>query len=287
MPKTAARHFPLEYRKENTLLEDKIRCDPNFDEILGESSVLEQALRQARTVASTKAAVLILGETGTGKELIARAVHRMSSRRHASFIKLDSAAIPTELLESELFGHEKGAFPGAVSQKIGRLELAQKGTLFLNELGELPMDVQSKLLRVLENGKFERLGGIRTIEVNVRLITATNRDLRAMVAEEQFRSDLYYRLNVFPIRMPALRERKEDIPLLVHHVVQKVARRMKKKVEIIPAETMSALVRWNWPGNVRELENFMERSVTRSSGPILNAPLTELRSTDQSAKTGE
>ena len=254
---------------------------------MGESSALEQALRQARIVAPTDAPVLILGETGTGKERIARAIHRMSSRRHASFIKLDSAAIPKELLESELFGHEKGAFTGAVSQKIGRLELAQKGTLFLDELGEFPVDVQAKLLRVLVDGKFERLGSIRTIQVNVRLIAATNRDLRAMVAEEQFRSDLYYRFNVFPIRVPALRERREDIPLLAQHFVQKFARRMKKKVEIIPAETMKALVRWNWPGNVRELENFMERSVMRSVGPILNVPLAELGSADPSAKTGE
>jgi formate hydrogenlyase transcriptional activator len=284
--KSAARNFPLEFRKEATHLKDNFRSDPNFDEIVGESSALDQALRQAKTMASTDATVLILGETGTGKELIARAIHRMSSRRHTSFIKLNSAAIPTELLERELFGHEKGAFPGAVSQKIGRLELAEKGTLFLDELGEFPVDVQPKLLRVLVDGKFERLGGIRTIQVNVRLIAATNRDLKEMVAKEQFRSELYYRLNVFPIRMPALRERKEDIPLLVHHFVQKFAGRMKKQVKIIPAETMSALVSWDWPGNVRELENFIERSVIRSSGPILNAPLAEL-GTDQPPKTDE
>jgi formate hydrogenlyase transcriptional activator len=284
--KSAARNFPLEFRKEATHLKDNFRSDPNFDEIVGESSALDQALRQAKTMASTDATVLILGETGTGKELIARAIHRMSSRRHTSFIKLNSAAIPTELLERELFGHEKGAFPGAVSQKIGRLELAEKGTLFLDELGEFPVDVQPKLLRVLVDGEFERLGGIRTIQVNVRLIAATNRDLKEMVAKEQFRSELYYRLNVFPIRMPALRERKEDIPLLVHHFVQKFAGRMKKQVKIIPAETMSALVSWDWPGNVRELENFIERSVIRSSGPILNAPLAEL-GTDQPPKTDE
>ncbi len=282
--KNAARTSPLEYRKEATHLKDNIRSDPNFDEIVGESSALQQALRQARIMAATDATVLILGETGTGKELIARTIHRMSSRRHASFIKLNCAAIPKELLERELFGHEKGAFPGAIGQKIGRLEVAQKGTLFVDELGEFPVDVQPKLLRVLEDGKFERLGGIRTIQVNMRLIAATNRDLKEMVDEGQFRSDLYYRLNVFPIRMPALRERKEDIPPLLYHFVQKFARRMKKQVKIIPAETMSALVSWTWPGNVRELENFMERSVTRSSGPILNAPLGELVSTDQPPK---
>jgi formate hydrogenlyase transcriptional activator len=257
-------------------LENKIRSDPNFEEILGESPALEHVLRLARTVASTDATVLILGETGTGKELIARAIHRMSSRRHASLVKVNCAAIPPELLESELFGHEKGAFTSAFGRKIGRLELADKGTLFLDELGEFPLGLQAKLLRALEDKEFERLGGIRTIRVNMRLVAATNRDLAKRVAEREFRSDLYYRLNTFPIRMPALRERKEDIPLLVSHLVQKFARRMKKRIDIIPAETMNALVAWEWPGNVRELENVMERSVIRSLGPILNVPLVEL-----------
>jgi len=229
-------------------------------------------------VARTDATVLILGETGTGKELIARAIHRLSSRRQASFIKVNCAAIPAELLESELFGHEKGAFTGAVARKIGRVELADKGTLFLDELGEFPLDVQPKLLRVLEDQEFERLGSTRTIRVNMRLLTATNRDLLKRVAEGQFRSDLYYRLNVFPIRMPALRERKEDIPLLVRHLVDKFGRRMNKQIDIIPAETMNALVGLRWPGNVRELENVMERSVIRSQGPILNVALVELDS---------
>jgi formate hydrogenlyase transcriptional activator len=229
-------------------------------------------------VARADATVLILGETGTGKELIARAIHRLSSRRQASFIKVNCAAIPAELLESELFGHEKGAFTGAIARKIGRLELADKGTLFLDELGEFPMNVQPKLLRVLEDQEFERLGGTHTIRINMRLVTATNRDLGKRVTERQFRSDLYYRLNVFPIRMPALRERKEDIPLLVRHLVKKFARRANKQIDIIPTETMNALVSWGWPGNVRELENVMERSVLRSPGPILDVALVELRS---------
>ena len=262
--------------KENLYLEDEIRSELNFEEIVGESPALKKVLDQARTVAPSDATVLILGETGTGKELIARAIHRMSSRKNASFVKLNCAAIPAGLLESELFGHEKGAFTGAVSQKIGRLELADKGTLFLDELGELPLEVQPKLLRVLQDQEFERLGSTRTIRVDIRLIAATNRDLAKSVAGRQFRSDLYYRLNVFPIRMPELRERKEDIPLLVRYLVQKFARRMNKQVETIPAETMNALASWEWPGNVRELENFIERSVILSQGPILRVPLVEL-----------
>jgi len=258
--------------------EDEIRSEPSFDEIVGESAALKQVLNQARTVASSDATVLILGETGTGKELIARAIHRMSSRSRASFIKLNCAAIPAELVESELFGHEKGAFTGSVSRKIGRLEAANRGTLFLDELGELSLEVQPKLLRVLEDQEFERLGGIVPIRVNMRLIAATNQDLAKKVADREFRRDLYYRLNGFPIRMPALRERKEDIPLLVRHLVQKFARRMNKQIEVIPTETMKALVSWAWPGNVRELENFIERSVIRSQGPILNARLLELGS---------
>jgi len=257
-------------------LEDEIRSELNFEEIVGESATLKQVLDKARTVAPSDATVLILGETGTGKELIARAIHRMSSRKNASFVKLNCAAIPAGLLESELFGHEKGAFTGAVSQKMGRLELADKGTLFLDEVGELPLEVQPKLLRVLQDHEFERLGSTRTIRVDIRLIAATNRDLAKSVAGRQFRSDLYYRLNVFPIRMPELRERKEDIPLLVRYLVQKFARRMNKQVETIPAETMNALASWEWPGNVRELENFIERSVILSQGPILRVPLVEL-----------
>ena len=257
-------------------MEDEIRSELNFEEIVGESATLKQVLDKARTVAPSDATVLILGETGTGKELIARAIHRLSSRKNASFVKLNCAAIPAGLLESELFGHEKGAFTGAVSQKMGRLELADKGTLFLDEVGELPLEVQPKLLRVLQDHEFERLGSTRTIRVDIRLIAATNRDLAKSVAGRQFRSDLYYRLNVFPIRMPELRERKEDIPLLVRYLVQKFARRMNKQIETIPAETMNALASWEWPGNVRELENFIERSVILSKGPTLRVPLVEL-----------
>ena len=259
----------LEWRKETPDLVDESRSEPGFEEIVGESAALREALNLAGMVARTEATVLLLGETGTGKELVARAIHRMSSRRQASFIKLNCAAIPAELLESELFGHEKGAFTGAVSRKIGRLELADKGTLFLDELGEFPLAMQPKLLRVLEDQEFERLGSTRTIRVNMRLIVATNQDLSKRVAERQFRGDLYHRLNVFPIRMPALRERREDIPLLVSHLVQKFARRMNKQIDIIPTETMNTLISWTWPGNVRELENVIERSVIRSQGPIL------------------
>jgi formate hydrogenlyase transcriptional activator len=263
--------------QEKLYLEDEIRSEKNFEEIVGESAALKRVLNEARTVARTNATVLILGETGTGKELIARAIHRMSSRKNANFIKLNCAAIPTGLLESELFGHEKGAFTGAVSQKIGRLELADKGTLFLDEVGEIPLEMQPKLLRVLQDWEFERLGSTRTIRVNVRLIAATNQDLAQSMASRQFRSDLYYRLGVFPIRMPALRERKQDIPLLVRHFVQNFARRMKKQIETIPAETMNTLVNWTWPGNLRELQNIIERSVILSQGPILTVPLGELR----------
>src|SRR3984957_5231345 len=257
-------------------LEDEIRSERNFEEIVGESAALKRVLNEARTVGPSDATVLILGETGTGKELIARAIHRMSSRKNANFIKLNCAAIPAGLLESELFGHEKGAFTGAVSQKIGRLELADKGTLFLDEVGEIPLEMQPKLLRVLQDQEFERLGSTRTIRVNIRLIAATNRDLAQSLASRQFRSDLYYRLSVFPIRMPALQERKEDIPLLVRYFVQDFARRMKKQIETVPAETMNVLVNWAWPGNVRELENIIERSVILSQGPILTVPLGEL-----------
>jgi formate hydrogenlyase transcriptional activator len=264
-------------RKERLYLQDEIRSVLNFEEIVGESPVLKRLLTQVNTVAPLDATVLILGETGTGKELIARAIHRMSSRKDGSFIKLNCAAIPTGLLESELFGHEKGAFTGAVSAKIGRLELADKGTLFLDEVGDIPLELQPKLLRVLQDQEFERLGGIRTIGVNIRLIAATNRDLAKSVANREFRSDLYYRLHVFPVHMPPLRERGKDIELLVRYFVQKFSRRMNKQIETIPTETMNALASWEWPGNVRELENFIERSVILSGGTILNVPLSELR----------
>jgi len=266
--------------REKSYLEGEIRSDRNFEEIVGESPALKRVLSQAKTVAPSNATVLILGDTGTGKELIARAIHRMSSRKDASFIKLNCAAIPTGLLESELFGHEKGAFTGAVSQKIGRLELADKGTLFLDEVGDIPLELQPKLLRVLQDQEFERLGSNRTIRVNVRLVAATNRDLAKSVAEREFRSDLYYRLNVFPIRMPALRERGKDVQLLVRYFVQKYSRRMSKQIENIPVETMNALAAWEWPGNVRELENFIERSVILTEGSTLNVPLAELRPSD-------
>jgi len=227
--------------------------------------------------APSDATVLVLGETGTGKELIARAVHRLSSRREGNFIKLNCAAIPSGLLESELFGHEKGAFTGAVSQKIGRLELADKGTLFLDEIGEIAMELQPKLLRVLQDHEFERLGGVKTIRVNIRLIAATNRDLAQAVEERQFRSDLFYRLNVFPIRLPPLRERAGDIPMLVRYFVQKLARRMGKNIDSIPAELLREFEQWHWPGNVRELENFIERSIILTQGSVLFAPVAELR----------
>lgn len=263
--------------EEKLYLQDEIRTELNFEEIIGESPSLKRALSQATTVAPSDATVLVLGETGTGKELIARAIHHMSERKAQTFIKLNCAAIPTGLLESELFGHEKGAFTGAISQKVGRLELADKGTLFLDEVGDIPIELQPKLLRVLQDQEFERLGSNRTLKVNVRLIAATNCDLSKLVAGREFRSDLYYRLNVFPIRVPPLRERRKDIPLLVRYFVQRLSHRMNKTIESIPGETMSALLSWDWPGNVRELENFIERSVILTTGPSLKAPLTELR----------
>jgi formate hydrogenlyase transcriptional activator len=271
-------------KTEKIYLQDEIRSELNFEEIIGDSTALKRVLAQVNTVARSDTTVLILGETGTGKELIARAIHRMSPRKDASFIKLNCAAIPTGLLESELFGHEKGAFTGAISQKIGRLELADRGTLFLDEVGDIPLELQPKLLRVLQDQEFERLGGIRTIKVHVRLIAATNRDLVKSVAAGEFRSDLYYRLHVFPVRMPPLRERSEDIPLLVRYFVQKFARAMNKRIEDIPADTLHALKSWHWPGNVRELENFLERSVILSEGTMLNVPLAELRPVQEAAQ---
>lgn len=269
--------------EEKLYLEDEIRTELNFEEIIGDSCQLKRALTDARTVASSAANVLILGETGTGKELIARAIHKMSGRKDNSFIKLNCAAIPTGLLESELFGHEKGAFTGAISQKIGRMELANNGTLFLDEVGDIPLELQPKLLRVLQDQEFERLGSTRTIKVNVRLIAATNRDLASLVAAREFRSDLYYRLKVFPIQLPSLRERRQDIPLLVRYFVQRLSRRMNKVIDNIPTATMDALMSWDWPGNIRELENFMERSVILSAGPTLTIPAAELRPLNESS----
>ena len=227
-----------------------------------------------------RSTVLIYGETGTGKELIARAVHNLSSRKSNAFVKLNCAAIPTGLLESELFGHEKGAFTGAISQRIGRFELAHRGTVFLDEIGEVPPELQPKLLRVLQEREFERLGSARTLHSDARLIAATNRDLSAMVENSAFRADLYYRLNVFPIRVPPLRERPEDIPMLVRHFVQQFSRRTNKNIETIPTETMKALVRYRWPGNIRELQNVIERAVIVSPGPALKVPLTDLKSAE-------
>ena len=258
----------------------------DYEEIVGSSAALKRVLQQAEMVAPTDATVLILGETGTGKELIARAVHRLSPRKHLPFITLNCAAIPTGLLESELFGYERGAFTGALSQKIGRFELANHGTLFLDEVGDIPLDLQPKLLRALQEKSFERLGGMRTIPIDVRLLAATNRNLTQMMQEKLFRSDLYYRLKVFPLTAPPLRDRPEDIPLLARHFAKKYSRQMDRKIEKIAAETMRALVSWPWPGNVRELENFIERAVILSPGSSLRAPLAELRANTGEAATG-
>ena len=261
--------------REKLYLEEELN-DHLFEDIVGESTALRKVLKQVETVAPTNTTVLILGETGTGKELIARAIHQLSPRNSRSLIKLNCSAIPSGLLESELFGHEKGAFTGAVAQRIGRLELADGGTLFLDEVGDLPSELQPKLLRALQEHEFERLGGSRSISVDVRLVAATNRNLEQMVANREFRSDLYYRLRVFPITLPSLRDRRADIPLLVRYFVSKHARRMSKQIESIPLEVMKALTKWDWPGNVRELENFIERSVILSKGPNLRIPLNEL-----------
>jgi formate hydrogenlyase transcriptional activator len=262
---------------EKVYLEDEIRTEYNFEEIIGQSSALKRVLHQVETVAPTDSAVLICGETGTGKELIARAIHELSRRRARTFVKLNCAAIPTGLLESELFGHERGAFTGAIAQRIGRFELADGGTLFLDEVGDIPLELQPKLLRVLQEQEFERLGSTRTKRVDVRLVAATNRNLEEMVAAGTFRNDLYYRLNVFPITLPPLRERPEDIPPLVRYFVQKFARRMKKPIETIPADAMTALSRYDWPGNVRELENAIERAVILTTGPALRVLVSEFR----------
>jgi formate hydrogenlyase transcriptional activator len=272
--------------EEKLYLEDEIRTEFNFEEIVGDSAVLKLILRQAETVAPTDSTVLIQGETGTGKELVARAIHNLSNRRERTFVKVNCAAIPTGLLESELFGHERGAFTGAIARKIGRFELAHGGTLFLDEVGDIPLELQPKLLRVLQEQEFERLGSTRTIRVDVRVVAATNRDLARMVAEREFRSDLYYRLNVFPLLMPPLRDRHEDIPQLVRYLAQKYARRMNKRIESIPAETLDALTRYHWPGNVRELENLIERAVILSAGPALRVPLAELKPPAEAATEG-
>jgi formate hydrogenlyase transcriptional activator len=273
--------------QEKVYLEEEIRTEHNFDEIVGESAALRRVLKEVETVAPTDSTVLIRGETGTGKELIARALHQLSPRRDRTFVKINCAAIPTGLLESELFGHEKGAFTGAISQKVGRFELAHQGTLFLDEVGDIPPELQPKLLRVLQEQEFERLGSPRTIRVDVRLVAATNRDLARMVTAGEFRSDLYYRLNVFPVLLPPLRERHDDVVRLVRHFAQKVARRMGRVIETIPAEAMEALVRYPWPGNIRELENVIERAVILSPGPELRLNLADLRVNSQRSEVGD
>jgi formate hydrogenlyase transcriptional activator len=263
--------------RENVYLEEEVRAENNFGEIVGESAALRRVLKEAETVAPTDSTVLIRGETGTGKELIARALHELSPRRDRTFVKLNCAAIPTGLLESELFGHEKGAFTGAICQKVGRFELAHQGTLFLDEVGDIPPELQPKLLRVLQEQEFERLGSTRTIKVDVRLVAATNRDLARMVQGGTFRADLYYRLNVFPVVLPPLRERPDDIPRLVRHFTQRFARRMGRRIETIPCAVMDGLVRYPWPGNVRELQNVIERAVILSTGPLLQVPPGDLQ----------
>jgi formate hydrogenlyase transcriptional activator len=263
--------------EESVYVEEEASSETGFEEIVGTSEVLRRALKDVEVVASTDATVLICGETGTGKELIARAIHNLSPRRQKAFVKLNCAAIPTGLLESELFGHERGAFTGAVTQRIGRFEVAHQGTIFLDEVGEIPLELQTKLLRVLQEREFERLGSTRTIRTDARLIAATNRDLCQMAQEQEFRSDLFYRLNVFPIRVPALRERVMDIPLLVRHFVKYYAQRMNKVIDTIPSEAMNALMRYPWPGNIRELQNLIERAVILSSGPVLRVPLDDLQ----------
>src|SRR5258707_11278219 len=257
-------------------LEDEIRIEQNFEEIIGNSQSLKAVLESVRIVAPADSTALIQGETGTGKEMIARAIHNLSPRKDHAFVKVNCAAIPLGLLESELFGHEKGSFTGAIAQRIGRFELAHKGTLFLDEVGDIPLELQPKLLRVLQEQEFERLGSTRTQRVDVRLLAATNASLAQMVAETKFRSDLYYRLNVFPIHVPPLRDRRGDIPLLVHYFANKYARRMGKQIKSIPHETIDALSHYSWPGNIRELQNLMERAALLSTGPSLRVPLAEI-----------
>jgi formate hydrogenlyase transcriptional activator len=262
--------------REKLYLQDEIRSEHQFEEIIGRSRALGRVLREIQTVAPTDSTVLISGETGSGKELVARAIHQLSGRHDNAFVKLNCAAIPTGLLESELFGHEKGAFTGAINQRIGRFELAHRGTVFLDEVGEIPLELQPKLLRVLQEREFERLGSTRTLRTDARLIAATNRDLAVLADEQKFRQDLFYRLNVFPVHVPPLRERREDIPMLVRHFAQQFARRMKKTIETIPAETMESLTRYDWPGNIRELQNLIERAAILSPGPTLEVPIAAL-----------
>ena len=259
------------------LFDDEVGGEPSFDGIIGRSNALRSVLREIKTVAPTDSTVLIYGETGTGKELIARAIHELSCRRKNAFVKLNCAAIPTGLLESELFGHERGAFTGAIGQRIGRFEVANHGTAFLDEIGEISLELQPKLLRVLQEREFERLGSTRTLRTDARLVAATNCNLAAMVEEQRFRSDLFYRLNVFPVRVPALRERREDIPLLVWHFARQFAGRMKKHYESISPETMRALCEYDWPGNIRELQNLIERAVILCPGPVLRVPVRDIR----------
>ena len=263
--------------QEKLYLEEEIRSEMNFAEIVGKSSALRKVLKRVETVAPTDSTVLIYGETGAGKELIARAIHDLSPRKSKAFVKLNCAAIPTGLLESELFGHERGAFTGAIAQRIGRFEVANGGTIFLDEIGEIPLELQTKLLRVLQEREFERLGSSRTLRTDARLIAATNRDLEAMVAEQKFRSDLFFRLNVFPIQVPPLRERHGDIPLLVRHFAQQFSKRMNKTIDTISSATMDALSRYHWPGNIRELQNVIERAVITSTGPVLKADVADLK----------
>jgi len=265
--------------QEKLYLEEEFRSEMGFEQIIGNSAALKHVLELVETVATSDSTVLLLGETGTGKELIARAIHDRSRRKERTLVKLNCAAIPTGLLESELFGHEKGAFTGAITSKIGRLELADQGTLFLDEVGDIPIEIQPKLLRALQEREFERLGSTHTRKVNVRLVAATNRDLEKMVANREFRSDLYYRLNVFPIRIPPLRDRRDDIPPLVSYFVQKSAKEMQKRIDAVPVSVMKGLTTWDWPGNIRELENFIERAVLLTRGRSLEAPLAELRKT--------
>jgi formate hydrogenlyase transcriptional activator len=267
-------------------MEEQVCTEPGFEGIVGQSAALRGVLRLVEMVATTDSTVLLVGETGTGKELIARAIHHRSRRRERALVKLNCAAIPSSLLESELFGHERGAFTGAIAQKIGWLELADQGTLFLDEIGDIPLELQPKLLRVLQEREFERLGSTRTKRVDARLVAATNRDLERMVAEQLFRSDLYFRLNVFPIEVPPLRERSEDIPPLVRHFVQHFSRQMNRAIETIPSETMQALTRYSWPGNIRELQNLIERAVILSTGKVLRVPLGDLRTRITPAQDG-
>jgi formate hydrogenlyase transcriptional activator len=263
--------------REKVYLQDEIRSDQLFEDIVGGSAALRRVLKEIETVAPTDSTVLISGETGSGKELVARAIHQLSGRRDNAFVKLNCAAIPTGLLESELFGHERGAFTGAIAQRIGRFELANRGTVFLDEIGEIPLELQPKLLRVLQEREFERLGSTRTLRTDARLIAATNRDLAQLAEQQKFRPDLFYRLNVFPVHVPPLRERREDVPMLVRHFAQQFARRMKRTIETIPADTMQALSQYDWPGNIRELQNLIERAVILSPGPTLNVPVEALQ----------